>query len=400
MVNHPSRLALGCGCDDIYATASVPEAIVHCSIDSTGAGRYVDSIPAGPEPTGLALVAAAGTACTQCSAAGDCVAPEACQSATGAVCQPDGVCAYPSTCQSPDACHQPGLCSGAECQPPTLSPGYCFIGSQCVSANAPDPSNPCSVCSPAVSTTGWSPLDGAACDDGNDCTANDVCKAGVCAGSAPAAPLITLDSTVPSRIHAASAWVSGVVSTPSPLHIVRVTVGGAEASLQPADGGSRFSIQVDLHLGDNVYVVGATDSCGQTTSLTVSIDDVNAPPVWNQASSQTWKEGSHYTLTLRATDADGDPLSYTWNNQPSWVEYDAATGVLSAAPPLGSWGNYTSKFTVSDGIAAPVSLLLPITVQPRSEDILGGGIASCATGGSTWFALLGLLIAMSKRRRN
>jgi hypothetical protein len=68
-------------------------------------------------------------------------------------------------CTSGDSCTKAGVCSG--------KPYSCNDGNPCT-ADACDGLGGC------VHT----PLTGNACDDRNDCTSNDICKAGVCAGTA------------------------------------------------------------------------------------------------------------------------------------------------------------------------------------------------------------------------
>jgi hypothetical protein len=70
------------------------------------------------------------------------------------------------------------VCNGTACTP------GCFLGGAVVAPGAANPANPCQVCAPASSTTGWSPrADGSLCDDGQACTTGDHCSAGACVGS-------------------------------------------------------------------------------------------------------------------------------------------------------------------------------------------------------------------------
>ncbi len=48
---------------------------------------------------------------------------------------------------------------------------------------ATHPKDPCKACDPTQSLTKWSAASGKKCDDQSACTINDVCKAGVCAGT-------------------------------------------------------------------------------------------------------------------------------------------------------------------------------------------------------------------------
>ena len=101
------------------------------------------------------------------------------------VCNGAGVCggtAY--TCSdgmacTTDTCNGDGTCTFAPL------PGNCAIGGACYAAGSTSPANQCQQCTPGSSQTAWSPKDnGTLCDDGNACTKNDVCAAGVCGGTA------------------------------------------------------------------------------------------------------------------------------------------------------------------------------------------------------------------------
>jgi hypothetical protein len=99
-----------------------------------------------------------------------------CNPANGACGNPNGpdgrTCSDGDACTQTDAC-QSGLCAGA-------SPVVCTAIDACHDIGTC--SSATGVCSnPAAA-------DGTPCDDANDCTANDACTAGACAGEGPGAP--------------------------------------------------------------------------------------------------------------------------------------------------------------------------------------------------------------------
>ena len=68
--------------------------------------------------------------------------------------------------------------------------------------------------------------------------------------------------------------------------------------------------------------------------------------------------GSAYVFTPTASDLDGDELTFSVRNQPSWADFDNTTGELSGQPALGSVGTYASiEISVSDG---KINTALPI----------------------------------------
>ena len=121
-------------------------------------------------------------ACTvdACDALGGCShTPVVCNdgdACTTDSCNPlDGQCVYaPLVCDDGDACNGVETCSAGACVPGT--PVTCTPLDQCHVAGVCDPET--GVCSNPNAP------DGTTCNDGNACTATDVCGAGTCAGTA------------------------------------------------------------------------------------------------------------------------------------------------------------------------------------------------------------------------
>lgn len=60
--------------------------------------------------------------------------------------------------------------------------------------------------------------------------------------------------------------------------------------------------------------------------------------------------GQAYAFTPTASDPDGDPLTFSIQNRPSWAGFDTATGALTGTPAAGTEGTYANiRISVSDG---------------------------------------------------
>ena len=101
---------------------------------------------------------------------------------------------------------------------------------------------------------------------------------------------------------------------------------------------------------------GSTTSDGSSSSTPSVADDVNVPVESNRAPtisgtpSASVDEGSAYSFTPVAYDADGDSLSFSIENLPYWAAFNAGTGRLSGTPDTNAAGTYSNlTIRVSDG---------------------------------------------------
>lgn len=77
----------------------------------------------------------------------------------------------------------------------------------------------------------------------------------------------------------------------------------------------------------------------------------NSAPVISGSPSGAVTVGNTYSFTPTASDADGDTLTFTIENQPSWASFDSATGQISGQPTVGDLGMYSNiVIRVTDGI--------------------------------------------------
>lgn len=76
-----------------------------------------------------------------------------------------------------------------------------------------------------------------------------------------------------------------------------------------------------------------------------------APAIGGSPPSQVMA-GSEYEFTPTSSDADDDVLTFSITNQPSWADFDTATGQLSGTPGASDVGTYAGiRISVSDGEA-------------------------------------------------
>jgi hypothetical protein len=102
-------------------------------------------------------------------------------------CTPDGcIGTPPPACDDGLACTLDGCTdinggAGAACTH-VAAQGFCFIDGDCFVDGDVHPTDLCLVCDADRDREAWTARDFVACDDSDDCTANDVCTDGTCAG--------------------------------------------------------------------------------------------------------------------------------------------------------------------------------------------------------------------------
>lgn len=157
-----------------------------------------------------------------------------------------------------------------------------------------------------------------------------------------------------------------------------------------ADPAVSWTSHIDGHLGNGKQIVRrlsegthfisvtATDSDDQSASAETYVIvarnlDMGSVPIASAGDDVVAMEGDTVTLDGSASkDPDGDPLSYSWQIIDSPVEnvglQDAQSVAPSFTPPED--GVYTLRLTVSDGLNAPVSDDVTVTVRNVAPTVI------------------------------
>ncbi len=113
----------------------------------------------------------------------------------------------------------------------------------------------------------------------------------------------------------------------------------------------------------------------QTYVLTVVnvVPPANNAPVITSTPLTSVNEGQAYSYDANATDADGDVLTYSLTQAPSWLSINSATGLITGtAPSVSVNTNYNIAITVSDGQATTTQNYV-LTVVDIARPRTGGG---------------------------
>ncbi|MCX8063120.1 MAG: putative Ig domain-containing protein, partial [Anaerolineales bacterium] len=114
-----------------------------------------------------------------------------------------------------------------------------------------------------------------------------------------------------------------------------------------------------------------TDREGQsaTQAFTISVDNLNDPPIFTSTPPTLATRGRLYTYEITATDPDqpyGDSLTFSAPTLPSWlslVDHGDGTATLSGTPANTGQYNIVLKVTDSKGLAASQSLTISVVAS-------------------------------------
>ena len=90
----------------------------------------------------------------------------------------------------------------------------------------------------------------------------------------------------------------------------------------------------------------------------------NSAPQISGTPPSSVNAGESYSFVPTASDADGDALTFSVSNKPTWADFDAPTGRLSGMPTIGDAGTDENiVISVSDGASTDRLAAFSITVH-------------------------------------
>lgn len=153
----------------------------------------------------------------------------------------------------------------------------------------------------------------------------------------------------------------------------------------PAGGGASITLTAPGTTGTLVFEYAAADTAGYEGAATISLS-VNAPPTMSAPATASAMVGKSVSGTLKATDADGDAITYVLVSGPPGLTLDAATGAWTWTPK--SAGNQGMTVMPADayGNGGQVSIAFAVAPDPNEKKGIGG------IGAVPWWAALLLLV--------
>lgn len=183
-------------------------------------------------------------------------------------------------------------------------------------------------------------------------------------------PVIT--STPVTQINATQTYSYQVIATDADGDPLAYTFTQAPTWLSMNSTGFVSGVAPNV-TSDYQYLVTVQVSDGksfvtQTYPLVVksgntSNPPVNSPPTITSSPVTQVNESSSYNYQVNAVDPDGDSLTYSLAQNPTWLSINPSTGLISGtAPNVTQNTNYFITVAVSDGVNALVSQTYVLTV--------------------------------------
>ena len=206
--------------------------------------------------------------------------------------------------------------------------------------------------------------------------------------------------------------ISGFPSTSAQVGVLYAyTPVVSDASSDPAGNALIFSIQNQpswASFNTNTGKLSGTPAAadvGRYPNILISVGDgmmtaslpafnltVTAsgdePPTISGTPATMVDVGSAYSFVPSASDPAGNELTFSIQNQPSWVAFSASTGRLSGTPTAANIGRFSNiTISVSDGTLTASLPTFAITVSARPVDgppTIGGTPQTSVNAGSTY----------------
>ena len=135
--------------------------------------------------------------------------------------------------------------------------------------------------------------------------------------------------------------------------------------------------------------ISVSDGAAQASlaPFTIVVTAPNRPPVISGSPATSATVGQAYTFTPTASDPDGQALTFSIANRPSWATFNTGTGRLNGTPAAGNVGSHSGiVISVSDGTNSTSLPAFTLTVQTGANQapVIGGTPGTSVTAGQAY----------------
>lgn len=122
-------------------------------------------------------------------------------------------------------------------------------------------------------------------------------------------------------------------------------------------------------------------------AFSIDVDAAAQPPVISGTPATSVVAGSAYGFTPTATDPNGNALTFSVANRPSWASFNSSTGQLSGTPAAANVGSFSNiVISVSDGTSSASLPAFTIAVTPPANPppTISGSPATSVSAGTAY----------------
>ncbi len=194
----------------------------------------------------------------------------------------------------------------------------------------------------------------------------------------------TIDPQLPNHAPTISGLPASVVAENTPYHFVPAADDAdgdklnfsvrnlpAWASFDPATGSISGTPGFDAAGNYGPISISVTDGTESATltGFSITVSDTNRLPTISGSPADSVTEGSTYSFTPSASDADGDNLLFSISNKPFWTGFNTSTGQLFGTPGSSTAGSYGNiLISVTDGTESSSLASFTIMVSGDSNN--------------------------------
>ena len=185
-------------------------------------------------------------------------------------------------------------------------------------------------------------------------------------------PINTQEDTPDSSV----SWVANDVDGTIQSKDISTSYGSATIN---SNGTITYTPDSNYYGEDTIImVVTDDDDAIAKEECKVVITEVNDNPTISGTPLTSIAKNQTYDFTPTAEDVDGDVLTFSISNKPSWLTFDSGTGQLTGVPVSSDAGLYENiKITVSDGRGGTASLPI-FSIEVINKIVSNGDITAIA----------------------
>ncbi len=141
----------------------------------------------------------------------------------------------------------------------------------------------------------------------------------------------------------------------------------------------------------NTYSVTFTATAGELKdqeTITITVENVDRPPVFDSESDKTIDENKEISFTVRATDPDGNAISYSASSLPSGANFSSSQKRFTWTPSFTQSGDYTVVFTATaNGKSVDLEVDITVSNVNRAPTLSGNPPTSVGKGNTYTFTV-------------